>query len=249
MNRNIKKAGVAVLLLVPLAMIVAACGNETTKIEQAGPNQATGVSVSGEGKVSAPPDVANISLGVSVLAPSVAEARTQAAASLTAMVDSMKRNGVADKDIQTSQLSIYPEYDYRDGNSVLRGFRVQNSVNAKIRDIDTTGKVVDEAVEAGGNNTQIQGISFTIDDPSELQEQARKAAVEDAKRKAEVLANAGGVSLGNPISISEGALNVPPIYYDAGRAAADSAAPLPETPIEPGELDVSISVTVVWAIK
>lgn len=250
MNGRTKLFGIAVVGLSLVAALTIACGDESsTNIEHNGANQMTGISVAGEGKVTAAPDVANISLGVSVLAPTVAEARQQAAASLEAMLATMRNNGVDDKDIQTSQLSIYPEYDYRNNESILRGFRVLNSVNAKIRDIDTTGRVVDEAVEAGGNNAQIQGISFTIDDPSELQEQARKAAVEDAKRKAEVLASAAGVSVGGPISISEGALIVPPIYYGAERAAADSAAPLPETPIEPGELDVSISVTVVWAIE
>lgn len=249
MNSKRRILAIGALVLMPLAILTTACGDENTSVENNGVAQQTGISVAGEGKVTAAPDVANISLGVSVLAPTVAEARQQAAASLEAMLATMRTNGVEDKDVQTSQLSIYPEYDYRNNESILRGFRVQNSVNAKIRDIDTTGKVVDEAVEAGGNNAQIQGISFTIDDPSELQEQARKAAVEDAKRKADVLASAAGVSVGGPISISEGALIVPPIYYGAERAAADSAAPLPETPIEPGELDVSISVTVVWAIE
>lgn len=250
MNRRARLLGIAALAMAPIAALAIACGDKNTSIENNGADQMTGISVAGEGKVTAAPDVANIALGVSVLAPTVAEARQQAAASLDAMLATLKNNGVAEKDIQTSQLSINPEYDYRNNETILRGFRVQNSVNAKIRNIDSTGKVVDEAVEAGGNNAQIQGISFTIDDPSELQEQARKAAVEDAKRKADVLASAAGVSVGGPISISEGALVVPPIYYDgAGRAAADTAAPLPETPIQPGELDVSISVTVVWAIK
>lgn len=250
MNGRAKLLGIAALVLAPVAMLAIACGDKNTSIEQTGVDQMTGISVAGEGKVTAAPDVANISLGVSVLAPTVAEARQQAAASLEAMLATMRNNGVDDKDIQTSQLNISPEYDYRNNETILRGFRVQNNVNAEIRDIDSTGKVVDEAVEAGGNNAQIQGISFTIDDPSELQEQARKAAVEDAKRKADVLASAAGVSVGGPISISEGALVVPPnYYYAADRAEAGASAPLPETPIEPGELDVSISVTVTWAIQ
>lgn len=241
--------GLAGLLLLPLASVAAVCGDTTTRIESNGSGQTSGVSVSGEGRVSAAPDVANIALGVSSLAPTVAEAREQAAAALGAMIASMKANGVADKDIQTTQLNINPEYDYREGTSILRGFRVSNTVSAKLRDIDKTGEVVDDAVAAGGNNTQIEGIYFTIDDPTDLQEQARKAAVEDAKAKAEVLASAGGIEIGEPISISEGAFNIPPIYYSADRAAGAELQASAPTPIEPGELDVTVSVTVVWAIK
>ena len=245
---NKRLIALVALALVPLATVAAVCGDTTTRIENSGANETKGVTVAGEGKVTAPPDVANISLGVSTLAPSVAEARDQAAAALQGMIDSMKANGIAEKDIQTSGLSINPEYDYRDGNQLLRGFRVNNTVNAKVRDIDKTGKVVDDAVVAGGNNTQIQGIYFSIDDPKDLQAEARTAAVEDAKAKAQALASAGGIEIGDPISISEGTVTIPPIYANAGGFAADRAA-APETPIQPGELDVTVNVTVVWAIK
>lgn len=246
MKRNLLIAGMA---FVPLMFVAAVCGDETTRVENTGNEQTHGISVAGEGRVSAKPDLALITLGVSALRPTVAEARESAAASLTGMVDAIKAGGVAEKDIQTQQLSIYPEYDYNDGNSqTLRGFRVSNTVTAKLRDVDKTGDVVDAAVAAGGDSATIQGIAFTIDEPESLREQARAEAVADAKKKAETLASASGVEIGEPISISEGGVFEPPIVYDRA-AGADSAQQEAVTPIEPGELDVVISVTVTWAIK
>ena len=246
MNRvRIMMLGMA---LAPLALVAAVCGNETTRIENPG-DQPSGITVTGEGKVQGAPDVAMIQLGVSTLRPTVAEARQQAAAALDGMINSMKANGVDDKDIQTQQLYISPEYDYRNNETVLRGFRVSNSLSVKVRDIDTTSKVVDDAVAAGGDDTQLQGISFTIDDPKELQKQAREAAIADARAKADTLAGAGGIRVGDPITVVEGNVYVPPIPYAAGRAAADSAQAAPETPIEPGQLDVIVNVTVTWSIE
>jgi uncharacterized protein YggE len=248
MKRKLLLAG---LVLAPLTFIAAVCGNETTRIENTGNEQMNGISVSGEGKVSAPPDLAMITLGVSTLRPTVAEARDAAATALDAMITSMKDNGIEEKDIQTTGLSIYPEYRYsNNGEQTLTGFRVSNTVIAKLREVDRTGEVVDEAVTAGGNEATIQGISFTIDDPESLREQARAAAVADAKRRAETLASASGVTIGSPISIIEGSVSSPPIPYAADRAAASEGAQgVPETPIEPGELDVIINVTVTWSIE
>jgi len=231
-----------------LSLVAATCGSTKTTIQNTD-NQSTGISVSGQGNVAGKPDLANISLGVSALAPTVAEARTQAATSLGAMIDSMKANGVDEKDIQTSSLSIYPEYNYmNDGRQELRGFRVQNTVNAKIRDIDKTGEIVDEAVDAGGNDTTINGISFSIENPDELKKQAREEAVADAKARAETLASAAGVSLGDAINISESSY-APPVFYEGRAADSAAGAPLPETPIEAGELDVTVDVSITFAIN
>lgn len=238
----------ALAAIAGLSLVAATCGTTTT-VENNGEDPERGITVAGEGKVSAAPDIATIALGVSTLRPTVAEARDEAATALDAMIASMKANGVEDRDIQTANLSIYPEYDYRNDQQILRGFRVTNTVTAKVREIDSTSKVVDDAITAGGDSTNIQSIAFSIDDPSELRTEARRQAVEDARSRAEVLADAGGVSLGDPIAISETGFETPVFYPEAGRAddAAGGAAPL--TPIEPGELDVTISVTVRFAIE
>lgn len=249
---NIKKLALVTGLsgVLFLSLVAATCGSTNTTVQNEG-GENLGVTVSGSGKVTAAPDIAKISLGVSVLADSVGAARDEAATSLNAMIDSMKSNGVEEKDIQTDQLSIYPEYDYRNDTQVLRGFRVQNTVTATVRDIDTTGKVVDDAVVAGGDNTTINSIAFSIDDELSLKSQAREAAVADARARAETLAEAAGVSLGKATSITETSYS-PPIAYDEAfrNVAADTAAgALPETPIQAGELDVVVDVNVTWAIE
>lgn len=246
---NKKIIALAGMALLPLALVAAVCGDETTRIETPPGGQATGISVTGEGKVTAAPDLAIITLGVSVLRPTVAESRDAAATSLQGMIDAMRALGVEEKDIQTSNVSIYPEYDYRGDTQTLRGFRVDNTVTAKIRNLDNTSEIIDRAVDAGGNDTSIQGIAFTIDDPESLREQARRDAVEDAKRKAETLANASGTSVGSPISIVEGSVAYPQPLY-AERAALDDAAQAGgSTPIQEGELDVIVNVTVTWSIE
>jgi hypothetical protein len=237
------------MALAPITFVAAVCGGDTTRIENTPPDQVRGITVSGEGKVSGEPDLALITVGVSTLRPSVAEARDAAATALTAVLDSMRANGVADDDLQTSQLSIYPEYDYDDGTQRLRGFRVSNTVTAKLRDIDRTSEVVDGAITAGGDETTIQGITFTIDNPESLRQQAREAAVADAKRKAETLAAASGVEVGEPINITESGGYQPPIPYAERAVGADDLQGAPSTPIEPGELDVIINVSVTWEIN
>src|SRR4030042_730257 len=180
MRRHIALLSIAGLLL--LALLGAACeGDKVTVANQQA--QSLGISVSGEGKVSGAPDVAVLTLGVSALAPTVKDARDQAATAMNGVVDSIKGNGVDDKDIQTTQFSIYPEYDYRGDTQELRGFRVTNIVTVKIRNIDNTSKVIDDAVAAGGDLTGIQGLDFTIDDPSELRDEARPRAGEAAQPK------------------------------------------------------------------
>jgi hypothetical protein len=235
------------MLLASLTFAGALCGETTRITTQSADDNAKGITVTGEGKVTAAPDVAMLTLGVHTLAPTVAEARDGAATALDAMVASMRANGIDEKDIQTQQLSIHPEYDYGNEQQTLRGFRVTNTVLAKVRNIDNTSKVVDDAVTAGGDSTTIEGIAFTIDEPGELQSQAREAAVRDARAKAETLASAAGVGLGDPIEINEGG-GVQPVYYSGAEIAADRQAAAP-TPIEPGELDVVINVSVTWDIS
>jgi uncharacterized protein YggE len=246
-----KKAGALVVLgaAVALAVLTVGCGDKTTRIEAQGGQMQTGISVSGEGKVSGKPDVAKLSLGVTAESDTVQTARDKAAAALDGIIKALKNNGVADKDIQTQQFNIQPQYDYNNGTQRLRGFQVTNILSVTLRDINKTSQAVDDAVSAGGNETTIQGLSFTIDNPEDLKQQAREKAVADAKAKAETLAKTAGVSLGAAVNISEGS-TVPPVFYDRS-AAGGIAGPNtgPSTPIQPGELDVTVDVSITWAIQ
>ena len=238
---------IALLALGGLALLGTACGDNVT-VAGAQQNETLGITVTGEGKATGQPDMAVLTLGVSALAPSVADARDQAASAMQKIIDSMKGNGVADRDIQSTQFSIQPEYDYTNGQQKLTGYRVTNIVVAKVRDINSTSKVLDDAVAGGGDLTEVQSIDFTIDKPETLQDQAREQAMNDAKAKAQRLAELAGVNLGAPISIQEGSVTPPSPLKNAALGAmpqADQTA----TPIQPGELDVDLTVNIVYAIE
>lgn len=208
--------------------------------------QEEGIWVTGEGEVMAAPDIATLRLGIAAQAATVAEAQSQAAEAMTRIMDTLIDNGVAENDIQTQYLSIHQvtKWDRENEEEVVIGYRVTNKVTAKIREIDKADAIIDAVVEAGGDLTRIDGISFSVDDPSAYYEEAREEAMADAKAKAEQLAELAGVTLGKPTYISEG---IPyPIYprdymYEMAGAA-------PETPISPGEMEISLTVQVAYAI-
>ncbi len=240
-------------LLIPLAAVslfLTACGTSTGA---AAPAATTGetpmtntIAVSGTGLVTGTPDTLIIDLGVQVLRPSVDEATGEAAGLAQAVIDALKAQGVADKDIQTTNYSIYPEYDYGNNTQTLKGYRVSNTVSAKIRDLDKAGETIDAATAAGGNDTIVNNIRFDLEADGALITAAREAAWNDAKAKAEQLASLAGVGLGKAVTISEmSSSSPPPIAYAeaAGGAAFDTA-----TPIQAGESQVTVMITVQFAI-
>lgn len=235
----------ALMALGALGLFALACTTTTTV--QSPDQAAPGISVSGTGTASGEPDIALLTLGVQAEADSVGAAREQAASAMDAMLSALKDGGVADEDIQTTRFSVYPQYDFVDGKQELRGFTVENSVTAKIRTIDDTGDIIDAAVTAGGNLARVDNLQFTIDDPSALEDQARREAMADARSRAETLADEAGVDLGDPRAISESGGAVPITF--AGAEVADAAfQELPRTPISVGELDVQINVQVVYGL-
>jgi len=207
------------------------------------------VRVTGTGIVTDNPDVVVLSIGVSVERDSVKQARTEAAEAMAAVIESLKGNGLLDPDIQTQHFSIQQRYDYSKGQREFRGYSVTNTVSAKIRDLDTVGNVIDDAAEAGGDLVEINSIQFTIDDPTKLKMQARIAAMQDAQAKAQTLATEGGVTLGKPISISESEDYYPPGPVSLEFAFAADAAAAVETPIQSGQLQITVRVNVTYEIK
>ena len=206
------------------------------------------VQVSGTGAAVSEPDVVVLSIGVSVEKDSVKQARADAAEAMTGVIESLKGNGLLDPDIQTQHFSIQQRFDYIKGQREFRGYSVTNIVSAKIRDLDTVGDVIDNAAEAGGDLVQINSIQFSIDDTTKLRMQARVAAMQDAQAKAQTLATEGGVTLGKPISISEsGDFYAPrPIAFDL--AFAEEAAAV-DTPIQSGQLRITVTVNVTYEIE
>jgi hypothetical protein len=206
---------------------------------------ANSIQVTGTGVATGEPDVAILSLGVSVERDSVQAAREEAAAAMQQVIDSLRANGVADPDIQTQQFSIQQQFDYFNGRQEFRGYLVTNILSAKIRDMERIGQAIDDAAEAGGDLIQIHSIQFTIDDATELRMQARIAAMQDALGKAQTLAAEGGVTLGKPVSIAETSSFYQPTPFDRG--VFEDAKVI--TPIETGQLQVRVTVSVVYAIE
>ncbi len=241
------KTMIAVIGIVALGLLALGC-TETTTVLQSGQDPA-GITVSGSGSAFGEPDVAVLTLGVEAEAPTVAEARNEAAEAMDATLQALKDGGVEENDIQTTRFSINPQYDYRgNGPPKLTGFFVENLVTVKIREIDDTGDLIDAAATAGGDLIRIQNLRFTIDDPSALEDEARLAAMEEAKSKGETLAAAAGVSLGAPRAISESG-GVSPITFREDAFFALPAAGDIATSIETGELEVRVQVQVVYGLE
>jgi uncharacterized protein len=212
-------------------------------------NNQQGIWVSGVGKVTIIPDIANVSLGVSAQASKVTDAQSQAAIAMDKVMAALTGKGIDKKDIQTQYYSIQPNYKYDNtsGQSTISGYSVSNTVNVKIKNVDSTGVVIDAVVAAGGDNTRINGISFSVEKPELSYAQARKAAMEDAKAKAEDLAKLANVTLGKATYVSESTATSP-IPYPVYRGA-DMASAAPDTAISPGETDIVLNVQVAYAIQ
>jgi uncharacterized protein YggE len=254
MKRNLLLVGGVVVVGLALVLSLvgfSSCGEGPTNIGTVDLNsQQEGLWVTGEGKVTVTPNLATLSLGVEATAETVAEAQSQAAEAMDSVMTALTDNGVADDDIQTQYFSIYPQTRWDDENNeeIVTGYRVTNMVTAKIRDIDNVGAIIDAVAAAGGDLTRISNIAFSVDDPSIYYEEARAEAMADAKAKAEQLASLAGIELGKPTYISEGSVSTPVIYR-----GMDMAVPAPEvaypTSVSPGELDITLSVQVAYAIK
>ncbi|MBM3175232.1 MAG: DUF541 domain-containing protein [Chloroflexi bacterium] len=213
--------------------------------------QDVGISVSGEGRVKAAPDVAILSLGIEAQETTVAAAQREAAIAMDKVMKALRADGVADKDIQTTQFSIYPvrRWVEKEEREIIVGYRVTNMVTAKIRQIDKAGDIIDDVAEAGGDLTRIQDIGFTIDDPLPYYRQAREKAVQDAAAKAKQLADLSGVKLGRPLYISEGGGYVPPIVRKNVYTMMEAGTAPAPTPISPGELEFQLNVSIVYDIR
>lgn len=205
------------------------------------------IAVSGTGHIVLTPDIADLRLGVSSTAKTVKAARSAAATSMTAVIASLKSLGIADKDIQTTTLSLQPVYDYNLNTNPprLTGYQLSNAVAVTVRDLDKLGDAIDNALAAGA--TSLDGVSFRVADQTAAEQQARQAAINEAKAKAKTLADAAGVSISGVASISETVAPVPyPVYYGFG--AAGAPAKDVQTPVQPGSTEVTVTVAVVYLI-
>jgi uncharacterized protein len=231
---------VAVAALVLVAAALSGVGRpEEARSEQGTPTR--GITVSASGKVEAAPDRAALQLGVETQAPTAKEALEQNADRLRAAIDALRKAGVSKDDLQTSNVSLWPQRS-SDGTSIT-GYSAQNTVSAEL-DVAKAGGAIDAAVEAGAN--VVSGPSLSVGDRDELYRKALKSAVEAGRAKAEAIAGAAGVKVGRVTAVVESAgyEQQPPMPYTV-EAARDSAA---STPIEPGKQAIEATVTVTFAI-
>jgi uncharacterized protein YggE len=200
------------------------------------------ISVTGEATISVPPDLAQIDGGVSSDAKTAREASDANNAAMGKVLLALKAAGIEEKDVQTSRLSLQPQYaPNRPGPSPVVGYRASNHVTVRVRDVTRIAGMIDTLVGAGAN--EIGGINFMVSQSSKLLDEAREKAVADARRKAEIFARAAGVTLGAPLSISEeGSPGPMPFRKMAGGMAAAA-------PVAQGEETLSVTVSVSWAIK
>ncbi len=205
-------------------------------------NNPRAIEVIGEASVDAKPDFARVSLGVTTAAKDAREAMTANAKSVNELISLIKAEGVAATDIQTSSLSISPQFSNTAQPSpraqTIVGYSVNDTVTVTARDLTRLGALIDKAVDAGANT--IYGIAYGENDPGALLDKARPAAVADARRKAEIYAAAGGAKIGRLMSLSEMSGGPQPVPF-ARRAAMQSAAA--PTPIEAGEDRLTVAIT------
>jgi uncharacterized protein YggE len=211
------------------------------------PSDSGTIVVSGTGRVAVQPDVADLRLGVSISRPTVDTARSDAAATMDAILAAVDAAGLPRRDVRTSLLSVQPRYDYRDGKvPVLTGYELANVVEVTVRDLAKLGATIDGTLAAGA--TSMDSLTFRVADPAPAEREARAMAMQEARARADVLAESAGLAIVGVSDIVEGSPIRPPMPFPkAGRmalAAADVA-----TPVEAGALEVEVSVTVTYRAR
>lgn len=204
------------------------------------------ISVDGTGRVKIAPDVADISLGVRIVRDRAGAASQEAAKAMAGVARALDEAGIAAEDIQTSMLTLNPVWSYDRDPAVITGYQAENIVTVVVRDPASIGALIDTVVAAGA--TSVDSISFRLEDTTAAEAQAREAAVLAARAKAETLATAAGVTVGDVMTISETSYSMPtPIYY--GRAEASVAGDaMMTTPTYAGLAEIAVTVYIVYAI-
>lgn len=232
--------------LLPLAALAALLGAAVPAPLRADPAAPAPrvLTVTGIGEVKGVPDQAQLSTGVVSQAPTASQALAANARAMNQVMATLKSAGIAEKDIQTSNFAVSPQYSTANGRQRVTGYEATNTVSVTVIGLDKIGATIDALVAAGSN--QLDGPSFTFSDPKPLLEKARAEAVKDATEKAQTYARAAGVSLGPILSISDGGSYAPqPMALKRAMAFADVSS----TPVSAGEAGVSASVSISWEIR
>ncbi len=202
------------------------------------------ITVTGQGRVETVPDMATITLGVTQDAKAASDAMRATSEAMGQALDSLTALGVEERDIQTSNISLNPVWtgNYNDGDRRITGYLASNTVRVRVRDLDALGELMDAVIQDGAN--AFQGLSFGVADPQPLQDEARKNAVSEAMRKAQIMAEAAGLTLGSVRSMSEAGNTAPrPVMMEMAAARSSDAVP-----VAAGEVSLSATVTMVFEL-
>jgi uncharacterized protein YggE len=230
-----------------LTGFAAAAALTTPSLAQESKTMPRVISLNGHGEVRSKPDMAIVNVGVMSQAATAREALTENTKAMQKIFAALQGAGIEGKDIQTSNFSVNPRYQYDQNNQkppVVVGYDVSNMVSVSVRKLDSLGAVLDTMVSEGSN--QINGVGFAIADDEKLRDEARKLAVADAERKAKLYAATMGLTVGQVMSVSEGNFQPPqPVFY--GKAVRQDSAG--NVPIAEGEQVVAADVNITWEIK
>ena len=239
--RNRYATGARLTGLALALVALAGCGTASTSSTGTAANTVT---ASGAGTTQAAPDTAEMSFGVTTMSANAKSALDEASKTAEQIAAALKKQGIAGEDIQTQDVSVYPQTVDQNGKQVITGYQASLSVRVKVRDIAKLGEIISAANAAGAN--EISGPAFTIDDPAPARAQAIEEAVADARTSAEAMAKAAGKSVGAVLSMSSSDVGLVPGPMYSTRDMAGAAK---DVPIEPGQLDISANVVVVFALK
>jgi hypothetical protein len=234
-------------LVIPTILLIAAVALSACSASvQLGQTQPRTISVTGNSEVILVPDIAYVSIGVHSEADSAKAAVATNNTQTQAVIDAIKAQGIDEKDIQTTNFSVYQSEKYAPtGESLGTFFMADNTVNVTVRDVAKIGDILDASINAGANN--IYGITFDVEDRETALASGRDQAMVNAEEQAEMLASAAGVTLGEVQSISYYSSAPVPVYYDSKMAGVGGGGQ--SVPISPGQLTLSASVSVVYGIK
>ncbi len=243
-----KRTGIVITSVVLLTALLAVSFLNRPAVYAQTPGTGTGertIQVSGAGTAFVEPDMAVVVVGVRTEAEAASEALNQNNEQASELILTLQEEGVAQSDIQTQQISLFPRYSDQPNQGdqpEITGYIATNTVQVRVRNISQVGTILDAAVQNGSN--LIENIRFEVSDQAEALQQAREAAFTNAGEKAQQLADLAGVQIGQVVSIVETSSSTPPIPFDAGgRAVAEMAVP-----VEPGSQSIQVFLQVTWEI-
>ena len=237
--------------LIGLSLVASVTTGAITTVAQATPSPVVEtpatITVTGVGTVSVTPDIAHVTVGVTINDPSLFDAQRQANTVAQALIDTANENDIAETDIQTNAytVSVIEDYDDNGNPTGRRSFTVSNILSLTLRDLDTVGGVLDQLVDAGANT--VYGISFDVSDPGPAVARARTDATTDARERAEAYAAGLGVEIFGVASVSEQSAPQPVARYDSSASLESAAAPS-AVPVSAGSTDLTVTVQVVFLI-